>query len=175
MQVYLVRHTETICHKGICYGQSEVELKSDYLVEFEKIKAQLPKEAVVYSSPLKRCKLLAEYLSSGQTINYDSRLQEMNFGTWEMQPWNAIPETELNPWMEDFVNVKVPSGESFTELYTRVVSFLNDCSLQDQSKATIIVAHAGVIRSILCHFTHLPLQDAFTNKVDFGAVITVQI
>ena len=42
---------------------------------------------------------------------------EMNFGDWEMKNWDDIPLEELNPWMQDFVNVRVSNGESFTDLY----------------------------------------------------------
>jgi alpha-ribazole phosphatase len=43
------------------------------------------------------------------------------------------------------------------------------------SKPVIIVAHAGVIRSFLCKISDLPLKDAFQNKVDFGAVIKIEL
>src|SRR4249920_2591239 len=122
MEIYLVRHTETVCEKGICYGQSDVDLQSDYQKQFETIKAQIPKNAVLFSSPLKRCSILSDYLSNSN-YKIDSRLMEMHFGDWELKNWNNISPDEMNPWMNDFVNVKVPNGESFTILYERVVDF----------------------------------------------------
>ena len=77
--------------------------------------------------------------------------------------------------MNDFVNVRVPNGESFVDLHDRVIDFL-DNELQNKTQKTIvIVAHAGVIRSVLCKISSLPLKDAFQNKVDFGSVIRVLI
>ena len=172
MEVYLVRHTETVCEKGICYGQSDIGLLEPYLDQFETIKAQMPADAVFFSSPSQRCTILAEYLSDSN-FESDNRLMEMNFGDWEMKNWDDIDSEELNPWMKDFVNVKVPNGESFTELYARVVDFA-DTKLK-AGKPIVLVTHAGVVRSFLCKTTNLPLKDAFQNKVDFGQVVKVEL
>jgi alpha-ribazole phosphatase len=172
MEVYLVRHTETICKKGICYGQSDVRILEPYLDLFESIKSQIPTDAFVYSSPLFRCTELANYVSSSSIIT-DNRLMEMNFGDWEMKNWDAIPADDFTPWMNDFVNITVPNGESFVDLYNRVNDFLENELQNNTSKAIVIVAHAGVIRSVLCKISNIPLKDAFNNKVAFGSVIKV--
>lgn len=174
MEVYLVRHTETVCEKGICYGQSDVSILEPYLDLFESIKKQIPPAAIVYSSPLFRCTELAHYLSSSSIIT-DSRLMEMNFGDWEMKKWDAIPPDDFAPWMNDFVNVAVPNGESFVDLYHRVDDFLENELQNPHNMPIVIVAHAGVIRSILCKITNLPLKDAFQNQVNFGAVIKIEL
>jgi len=178
MEIYLVRHTETVCEKGICYGQSDVGIKEPYDAVFDSIITLLPQEAVLYSSPLQRCTILAKHIQDNTQIKAfaeDFRLMEMNFGDWEMKKWDAIPEDQLNPWMNDFVTIKVPNGESFIDLYDRVVRFLEEIRLEQYSKPVIIVAHAGVIRSFLCKTNNLALKDAFQNKVDFGDVIKVEL
>lgn len=169
MEIYLVRHTETVCAKGICYGQADVELMEPYLEQFVEIKKQLPENALFYSSPLLRCTILANFLSSSE-YNVDKRLMEMHFGNWELKSWDDIPSDEINPWMNDFVTVKVPQGESFEILNDRVLSFIGE-KLIDASSPIVIVTHAGVIRSFLCKQMNLPLKDAFSNKVEFGQVI----
>ncbi|WP_188051187.1 alpha-ribazole phosphatase [Flavobacterium sp. GP15] len=173
MEVYLVRHTETVCEKGICYGQSDVHILEPYLELFESIKNQIPAGAVVYSSPLFRCTELAKYLSN--VIITDDRLMEMNFGDWEMKNWDAIPPDNFAPWMNDFVNVTVPNGESFVDLYNRVNDFLEKELQRKYNAPVVIVTHAGVIRSILCKIASLPLKEAFNNKVSFGDVIKIEL
>ncbi|WP_130736536.1 alpha-ribazole phosphatase [Flavobacterium sp. J27] len=173
MEVYLVRHTETVCEKGICYGQADVVLREPYLQEFEKIKQQLSlqEKIPVFSSPLKRCTLLADFLSNSD-FQTDARLMEMHFGDWELQPWDTIPKEPLNKWMQDFVSVQVPHGESFVLLYERVLSFIEDLKKKNIKK-NLIITHAGVIRSFLCYQQKLPLQDAFQNKCNFGEVFKI--
>ncbi|MFD1601855.1 alpha-ribazole phosphatase [Flavobacterium artemisiae] len=178
MEIYLIRHTETVCEKGICYGQTDVNIAEPFEEVFKNILSQLPSEAVLFTSPLKRCVILADYIQKNMKIHSyqkDPRLMEMNFGDWEMLSWNEIPQDQLNPWMEDFVNIKVSNGESFTELHERTESFLNEKLAKDVLHPIIIVAHAGSIRSILCHQTSLPLKDAFQNNVDFGKVIRIKL
>lgn len=172
MEVYLIRHTETVSEKGICYGQANVAIQEPFEHLFQEIKDQLPSEEMkVISSPLKRCIVLADFLSKG-TIEQDNRLMEMHFGNWELENWNDIPQEELNPWMEDFVSVQVPNGESFEILYERVLSFIDDLKKQSHEKVAI-VTHAGVIRSFLCYQQNLPLKEAFQNKVTFGQIIKI--
>ena len=176
MEIYLVRHTQTICEKGVCYGQSDVDIAEPFDLVFENIISQLPAEACIFSSPLKRCSLLAKHIENKiKTISYqeDERLKEMNFGDWEMQNWNDILPEQLNPWMEDFVNIPASNGESFIQLHQRAGEFLSGLISKEINKPIIIVSHAGVIRSILCHHSSLPLKDAFQNKVDFGQVIKI--
>nr|WP_315203417.1 alpha-ribazole phosphatase [uncultured Flavobacterium sp.] len=178
MEIYLVRHTETVCEKGICYGQSDVAIRTPYDVVFETILSQLPQQATLYSSPLQRCVVLAKHILENIQVDAvieDSRLLEMNFGDWELKNWDAIPQEVLNPWMTDFVNVRVPNGESFVDLNERVVDFLENEVPKETEKPLIIVAHAGVIRSVLCKINNLPLQEAFKSKLDFGAVVKIEI
>ena len=178
MEIYLVRHTETVCEKGICYGQSDVNIVEPFEAVFKNIISKLPSEAIIFSSPLKRCVVLAKYIQGNiKTISYleDKRLMEMNFGDWEMKNWNDILPEQLNPWMEDFVNIPASNGESFVELHHRTKTFILDLVSRETDKPIIVVCHAGIIRSILCHFSSLPLKDAFQNKADFGEVIKIEV
>jgi alpha-ribazole phosphatase len=116
MEVYLVRHTETVCAKD-CYEQSDVAIAEPYLPIFENIKEQLPIDATYYSSPLVRSNV------SGTPFNRsdNDHLMEMNFGDWELQRWDDIPEVRPQSWMI-FVNIEF-NGESFIEVHHRVLSF----------------------------------------------------
>ncbi len=180
MEVYLIRHTETVLPKGVCYGQSDILLQEPYLEKFDKIvKSVKYKNAVIYSSPLKRCTFLAEHFRKNND-NYppiitDDRLMEMNFGDWEMKEWNNIDPDMMKKWMVDFVDEKVPNGESFTELDARVANFIENELLKCKKEVAIIITHAGVIRSFLCKAMNLPLKEAFRNDVAYGSVKIVEV
>ncbi|WP_108802547.1 alpha-ribazole phosphatase [Aquimarina sp. Aq107] len=172
MEIYLVRHTTPDIQKGICYGQSDLDITDTFKSEVIKIHKQIPSKEIskIYSSPLKRCKVLAETFHI-ETI-FDNRLQELNFGDWELKNWDDIPQDELNPWMEDFVNVKVPNGESYIMLQQRMIQFYQ--SLDHASdKKIIIVAHAGAIRALLAHIRQIDLKDSFKIKINYGDVIKI--
>lgn len=174
MEIYLVRHTTPLIEKGICYGQTDLNITDTFDKEVSMIldKIKLDKEVHIFSSPLKRCVLLAQKFDKNITI--DKRLMELDFGDWEMKKWNDIPEKEMTPWMKDFVNIKVPNGESYTDLSKRVLDFFDEIKSLNQ-KQTIIVSHGGPIRSLLAHLTHTELKDSFDIKIIYGQVSKIII
>ena len=118
MEIYLIRHTTPKVEKGICYGQADLDITETFSEEVEAIKPHLPSDEIkVYSSPLQRCKKLADALFDGLAIDVHDDLMELNCGQWELLPWNDIPKEEIQPWMDDFVNVAVPKGESYVDLH----------------------------------------------------------
>lgn len=173
MEIYLVRHTTPNVEKGICYGQSDLGVVDSFSSEVENIHAQIPSDniAKVYSSPLLRCKLLAETFQ--KQVIYDDRLKELNFGDWELKPWNAINSKELDPWMKDFVNTKVPNGESYVDLQKRMLDFFLSLDHTIDEK-NIIVSHAGVIRSLIAYIQDIALKDSFSIALDYGHIITLR-
>jgi alpha-ribazole phosphatase len=173
MEIFLIRHTTPLVEKGTCYGQTDLDVTDNFTVEADIIKNYLPNNiAQVYSSPLQRCKKLAQYLFADTPINLRGDLMELNCGTWEMQRWDDIPRHEIDPWMNDFVTVSTPQGESYIDLHERVVDCFKEISKHEESVS--IVAHGGVIRSILSHITQTALVDSFTAfKLHYGCVIKI--
>lgn len=169
MIVYFVRHTTPDIEKGICYGQSDIGLASDFESESDfllsKIK-DIPKQTII-SSPLKRCMTLAYKMNINAISN--PLLMELNFGDWELKPWNEIPQVEQDVWMQDYVNVPPTNGESYTELYGRTLLFYHSIKQNN----TIIVTHSGVIRSILAYTTNTNLKDSFKFKIPYGTIVKI--
>jgi alpha-ribazole phosphatase len=139
------------------------------------IQPHLPRTNIkVYSSPLQRCKKLADALFDTLTIQCDANLMELNCGDWEMQKWDEIPKQEIQPWMDDFVNVIVPNGESYVMLHQRVVDTFE--SIKNKGENAVIVAHGGVLRSILSHITNTPLKESFdVFTLHYGCVVKVEV
>ncbi len=167
MEIYLVRHTRVKNDHNICYGHCEVPLADSFMEEVCALKSLMPSAGVEYfSSPSARCLKLAMELDLMPVI--DGRLKEMNFGDWEGKPWNGIPAAELDPWMNDFVNIAPPNGESLIDLFARVQSFYNE--IKDRDKPAVIFTHAGVIRCFYALLGNVALKDIFQVKVDHGSV-----
>jgi alpha-ribazole phosphatase len=171
MDIYLIRHTTPAIEKGICYGQTDLDVTETFADEVLRTKAHIPAQAAtVFSSPLQRCRKLAEALFPQHDISFHDHLMELDCGDWEMQPWDDIPKDEIDPWMKDFVHVAVPNGESYTQLHERVVQCFEQ--LQQQPCPLVIVAHGGVLRSILSHITGTPLKESFNVfTLHYGCVV----
>lgn len=129
MQIHLIRHTKTGAPAGTCYGQSDVPLASSFAHEcgalLQELRGRLNperQEILLFTSPLQRCKSLAEVIAKSWNVKLleEPGLMELNFGAWEGRPYNELPAEELNHWMEDFVHRCPPQGESYWELHQRV-------------------------------------------------------
>jgi len=188
MEIYLVRHTTPDVAKGVCYGQADLDVTDSFENEAAIIRQHLPGTlTAIYSSPLQRCKKLAEHLYRDHTIHLHDDLKEINCGSWEMQLWDDIPKPEIDPWMNDFVNVRTPGGESYTDVFERVSQYFEKIIERHSSTGNkglliteegmhrvVIVAHGGVIRSILSHITQTPLADSFNVfSLHYGCVIKI--
>lgn len=173
MEIYLVRHTTPSLSPGLIYGRLDVALEDTFLSEFEIIKTKLPDNSdIVYSSPSTRCTLLSQKINPVFII--DNRLTELNFGDWEGSTWDTVNEADLKIWMDDFVNVIVPGGESMQQMSVRVLEFWSELISSGYQKA-VIVTHGGVIRLILAHLRNIELADAFDIKVTYGEVVVLDI
>lgn len=173
MQVFVVRHTEVDIPKGLCYGHLDVPLKPDFLQHFEYLKSQLPTDFdVVFTSPSKRCLDLANFLSS-EIIEVDA-LKEMNFGDWEGELWQNIPENESEYWTNDIVNSKTPNGESLKDMSVRIHNFIDELRKRNLDKV-LLVTHSGVIRVLFSLILNIPLADIFKLKIGFNKVYQFEV
>ncbi|MEO6904058.1 MAG: alpha-ribazole phosphatase [Bacteroidia bacterium] len=174
MEIYLIRHSTPEIEKGICCGQSDIPLAKSFQKEYNNLMNYVPTSIdVVYTSPLTRCYEMATLIKTEKLIT-DARLLELNFGDWEMKKWEEIEPLMLNIWMNDFVNTKVPNGENFLALYTRVLSFIDDLIKQPHKNA-FIITHAGVIRCFISYIMDIHLKNAFKINIDYSSVTKIKL
>jgi alpha-ribazole phosphatase len=174
--IYLIRHTTPLVAKGICYGQTDLDVTESFEEEAAVIGESLPAAfGAVYSSPLRRCSMLAERLFPNAPVLLRESLMEVHCGEWEMRKWDELPKEETEPWMADFVNIRIPGGESYIDLHERVNRCWEEIVGAAGDAPVAVVAHGGVIRSILAGLTGTPLIDSFKAfSLHYGCVIRVQ-
>jgi alpha-ribazole phosphatase len=151
MQIYLVRHPQTMAVPGICYGGSDVACSQEELESAAaKLLPALPKALKIISSPLSRCEQLVQVLcrlEASFVYETDEKLAEMHFGAWEMMPWDQISPLELAAWTDDFASYRCGgTGESTAMLLRRVAKRLHASAVQGEDQ--IWITHAGVIRAM---------------------------
>ena len=110
MKIYFLRHTTLDIEDNIFYGQTDVDVSSNFVNEVS-INKKIDKESIdlkkilVISSPLKRCVKLATALQVPFTI--DSRIKELDLGEWEMKLMSTIPKVEIKKWQENLMEYKI--------------------------------------------------------------------
>jgi alpha-ribazole phosphatase len=190
MNLILIRHTRIHNPNNLCYGRYEIDLSNSFPRELEELQINLtnlledstfhPKTVKsIYSSPSKRCTLLAEklrkFLIIDTPIIIDDRLMEYNFGDWEGVSWNEIDESESSNWMKDFVNIPAPNGEVMTGFAERVNQFLSDIKDFESNKddLNIIITHGGWIRLAKAKMQNIALDKVFDIEVDYGSLTDI--
>lgn len=172
MQLYLIRHPTPRVAPGICYGRTDLALAEHVTAAAARIVAQLPPQIAVFSSPLQRCRQLAEALHPAPLI--DPRLQEMDFGEWEMTPWEDIQREALDGWAADPLGYRPPGGETVAELQQRVQDFIAEAQ-GDGHERVALVTHAGVIKVAVGMARGLPAGKWMRLAFEYESVICLEL
>lgn len=168
MILHLIRHPEPLIEPGICYGRLDI-LAKNVKTAAERLRAELPPDLPVWSSPLRRCRELAELLHP--TPVFDRRLAEMDFGRWEGRLWDSIPRAELDAWAADIAGYAPPGGESPRQLQRRALEFVSELSVPE----AVLVTHAGVIRMLLAAQRNLPVDQWLEQPVAYAARVVLDL
>ncbi|SIO28574.1 alpha-ribazole phosphatase [Rhodovulum sp. ES.010] len=148
MGLILLRHTAPDVAPGTCYGRLDLAPGPDFAAEAAEIITRLPLVTRLLTSPLRRCRSLAEEIgrARGLTVEIEPRLIEIDFGAWEGLPWDAVPRSELDAWAADFWQARSHGGESVGQFTARVAGFLAE---QGAASDWLAVTHAGIMRATL--------------------------
>jgi len=168
MRLHLIRHSKPVLEPGVCYGRHDCSAEG--VVEAAlALRAVLPAGLPVWSSPLIRCRALAEQLHAHPVI--DDRLAEMHFGDWEGRRWDDVPRAELDAWAADVAGYAPPGGESPRDLQRRALDFVASLDVPE----ALIVTHAGVIRTLLAHWRGLPPERWTELNFAYGSCTVVDV
>lgn len=146
MELHLVRHPAPLAPPGTCYGRTDLAVAPEILAAaIAHLGTGLPKP--IFTSPLQRCATLAHALGSAMNcaVRVDARLAELDFGAWEMRPWDDIAHAEVDAWAADIAHYCPGGGESVLHMATRVADFYDRLQREQLARCTII-CHAGSMR-----------------------------
>lgn len=152
MDLFLIRHPRPAVPAGVCYGHSDVALADPVDPAAQRLRALLPDDCRIYASPLRRARLLAEALG---TPVLDARLKEIDFGDWEMQPFDQL-EPQISAWAADPLGFRAPAGESAREMAARALAAWAEIRSRHGEEPVAIVAHGGPLRAIAGQLLGLP-------------------
>jgi probable phosphoglycerate mutase len=164
---YFLRHGATAWNVegGVC-GSADVPLSDMGRRQAQLLAERLKSISVValYSSPLQRALETALLIceAMGREPVVDSRLTELNYGTWEGMTFEEIERATpalYRAWNENPADLAPPGGETGVQLIQRVTAFLAEVAQKDQHGTVMVVCHKTVCRLLACHVMGVPLAE----------------
>ena len=177
-KLFLVRHGDTELNSAERYwGRSDVKLSAAGIEQAEKLCDRLAVEKIdaVYSSDLERALVTAEIIASSHQLAVITcaELREVNFGQLEGLTFSEI--SQLYPevaklWAERSTKLKYPGGESLVKFNNRVSKFLSRLDKHAVDETILVVAHAGVLRTLVCQLLSIDPQRRWQIRLDLASL-----
>lgn len=186
MTVYFIRHGQTAWNaEGRLQGQRDVPLNATGLAQAEAVAGRLRDAAGAdlaaadfVSSPLTRTRQTMEALRGRLGLipdgyRLDTRLKEINFGTWEGHTWAEIRRRDGASALardRDRWGYRPPGAgaESYAMLVKRVTP-----ALAEMGRPAVVVAHGGVARAILVTLGYVGIREAPRMGIRQGSVLVL--
>ena len=171
MRVILIRHYKTLINvSDEIMGWGDAPPAADWEPDLAYVSEALDKQEInydtVYTSDLERSRQTGRYFARrhGIKILHDhAELNEVNYGSLyrKSKKWvkNNIPEYKTDA---DYV---FENGESFRQMQRRAVDFFVRLPDKHPDSTVLIVAHAGVIRGLICYFLDLDYTSNLKQRV----------
>jgi len=160
-------------------GQVDLPLSDQGLSQARRWREKLAFTAFerIYCSDLIRSLDTARIIAGGdeERVHILSQLREIHLGEWDGLSVAEVRSRYPEEWKkrgQDLVGYRPPHGESFADLYKRVLPVFDDI-VRALSGKVLLVTHAGVKRVILCQILGMPLANLFRLGQDYGRLSVV--
>ena len=148
-----VRHAPVRDDGGCIYGQQDLGCDTSDRVVFEAVGKILPRDAVWYSSNLKRTHQTAEAIWAAgfprpATMSQEKAFAEQHLGEWQgMNRAAFLASQPVGSHWFAAIDEPAPGGESFMDLYNRVKGAIDRINVEQAGKDVIVAAHGGTIKA----------------------------
>jgi alpha-ribazole phosphatase len=181
-RLLLVRHGETELQSSLRFwGRTDVALGTIGLHQAEQLRDRLAMEHIdaIYSSELKRAADTAGIIATRHNLKVTTcpELREVDFGRLEGLEFNEIhsqfPEVE-QMWITRNPTLAYPEGESLLDFENRVSAFDARLKKHRADETILVVAHAGVLRTLICRLLELEMKNRWNIKVDLASLSIIE-
>jgi 2,3-bisphosphoglycerate-dependent phosphoglycerate mutase len=176
--LWFVRHGESTWNaSGFVQGQANGPvLTRKGRIEAANIAGRVADATItaIYTSDLKRARETAEIVGRAVRIvpQNDPALRERNFGQAQGRPHSQLPSAASGIEIDRVVDAdaRPAEGESLTELYERVATFIDELEVRAPEGDVLVVTHGGVIRVARAYCDGIPPADMAWGPVPNASV-----
>lgn len=175
-RMILVRHGETLLNQQQkYYGSIDCPLTKKGIQQAEKVAEALKDISidVIVCSTLQRAVNTAKIIlgDSNTKIFLDPRLKELDFGLWEGLHYTEVEKkfpVDWEAWGKDWIYTAPTEGESFIQLYHRVIEALEGILHKYRKQTILIAAHHSTLKIIELYVTKKDLQEYWNIQYQCG-------
>ena len=132
---------------------------------------------VCYCSPLLRCRQTAAAMVPQLPLHIEPDLREIDFGRWETRtPAEATAHdpSVMDRWAAFAPDFAFPGGEAVGDFLRRVRAAA-DRLIHAEPQTVLAVAHAGVIRTIICYLLGLEPVRYVAFDVPYAGIVVIDL
>ena len=152
-----VRHAPVRQDGGCIYGQKDIGCDTSDREVFEAVAKILPRNAVWFSSNLKRTHQTADAIWAAgfpkpSNMTHEAAFAEQNLGEWQglnRAAFFANRPTQVGSYWFAPIDDPAPGGESFMDLYNRTRGAVERINNEHAGRDIIAVAHGGTIKAAI--------------------------
>lgn len=173
--IYLIRHGETEANQyRRIQGWLDTKVSKHGMRQIEGLSQRFSSIEIhaVYSSDLSRAVATAKAISGPHdlTLHTDTRLREINMGSWAGCPWDELVQNDRER-TELFLALsptwQAPGGEGFEEVRMRMDKVLKEIASHHNGQSVAVVSHGAAIRQMLAMFHGLSVSES--GQIPLGA------
>ena len=183
-EFYIVRHGQTDSNtRQKCLGHKDVPMNETGFGQVRRLSEKLRAMSfdAVYSSPLQRAVDTAvAVMENRKNINLSMSygLIERDYGEWDDMSFDEISAAnrdEYMKWMENWIDYRIPGGESANDVQRRVDEAIDKILSEHWGKRILIVTHLGTARHILSNLLGLTTEQSWRFTLDNAGVAVVSV
>jgi broad specificity phosphatase PhoE len=163
-----IRHGPT--HQKTFVGWRDVPADLSDTARIGRLRAHLPRDAVVIASDLSRASATADAIAEGRARLPDHPdLREFHFGDWDGLHFSEVaardPDLSRAYW-ESPGDIAPPNGESWNAAAARVATRVDALIARPPARHVIAVAHFGVILTQVQRALGVDAAQVLVHKID---------
>lgn len=179
---FLLRHAAHDNVGRFLAGRSpNVRLGSEGQAQARRLGERMRSEGchAIYSSPRERCRETAEAVSEAcniKTPGVRQELDELDFGPWSGKTFVELDDDpKWRRWNSERAIAVTPMGESMDDVRRRMCGCMMELTHEFPERRVVLVSHADVIKSAVCHVLGIPADRCFRFEVNPGSISIVEM
>ena len=183
-RLFLLRHGDTLDEetKKIYKGTLDIPMSEKGRSRIKRAGTFLSRFHLdhVYTSALSRCVESGAIIATPHDLSIKvlKGLNEIHFGSWEGLSFEEIARmypNDFRDWLTDPEIHSPPGGETLRDAAKRINTVINQIISDHHGQNVAVVAHAGILRIILCSVLDIRLSLLFRLGQDYGGISIIDI